>query len=84
MSKQVVLTVAFFCYKTLFPYIMGETSPILFKRNFYTTYKVGENSPVTFTQWKFYSFDFVAISQQQQQILPTYLICHHLSENKYC
>ena len=33
---------------------MGEKSPVLLKRNIYTTYSVAENSPLTFTQWNFY------------------------------
>ena len=37
------------CYKTFFLYVVGENSPIVFKRNFFTMYTVGENSPMTFT-----------------------------------
>ena len=38
------LTLAIYHNKTFFLCIVGENSPILLKRSFYTTYTIGENS----------------------------------------
>ena len=43
------LTFAIHCYETFFLYIVGENSPLLYKRITYTMYAVGENSPMTWT-----------------------------------
>ena len=44
-----VLTFAICHYETFFQYNVGENSPILLKRNFFTMYSFGEKSPMTFT-----------------------------------
>ena len=51
LHKHRGLTFALCCSKTFFAYIVGENSPILSKRNFYTTFTMGENSLMIFTRW---------------------------------
>ena len=50
-ENPVLISFTVCCYETSFLYIVGEHSPILLKRSFYTMYTVGENSPMAFTLW---------------------------------
>ena len=50
-DPQTVLTSSQKCCKTLFLYTAGENSLILLKGEIYTAYTVGEDPPMTFTQW---------------------------------